>query len=61
MAPTKDSEDENAQLDIDQIDRLWLRGPKEGKRDVQIDMDDVVLMDVSIHRPEGDRDGVADR
>lgn len=61
MARCEDSEDENGELDIDRIDRLWLRGPKERKREVQIDIDDVTLMNVSIHRPERDRDGVADR
>jgi hypothetical protein len=61
MALAKGSRDRNERLDLDQIDQLWLRGPKDRKQDVQIDIDDVTLMDVSVHPPDRDRDGVADR
>ena len=48
MTPADDSEDENEQLDADQIDRLWLRGPEKVPRDLLIEMDDVALMDVAV-------------
>jgi len=57
MVLTADSKDENEGLDLDQIDELWLRAPKDVGQDLQIDIDDVTLMDVTVHSPAEDRRG----
>ena len=59
MALSADSEDEDETLDLDQIDELWLRAPKDVGRGLQIDIDDVTLMDVTVHSHAEDRRGAA--
>ncbi len=48
MTRADKSTDENRKLDLDQVTTLWLSAPKSLPREVEIDLDDIELMDVTV-------------